>query len=60
MTTASAVPCGRPLLPGETATLVLDTVYCSECPDHLVTRRHATRTFELRRGAVCGGGNPLD
>jgi hypothetical protein len=53
-------PCGRALAPGETAVLLADGVYCEECHELLATRRYEPREFELRAGAVCGGGNPLD
>jgi len=59
-TAIAAAPCGRSLTPGEEAVLSFDTVYCPDCQEYQVPRGGLSRRFELRTGAVCGGGNPLD
>ena len=57
---AVGAPCGRPLNAGEEAALLIDTVYCADCREFMAPLGVEPRRFELRAGAVCGGGNPLD
>lgn len=57
---AVGAPCGRPLNAGDEAALLVDTVYCADCPDFVTPLNVQPRRFQLRAGAVCGGGNPLD
>lgn len=56
-------PCGRRIAIGEEVVLRHDTIYCDACArllPPLLATAIPDRRFHLERGALCGGGSPLD